>query len=550
MEPTLQQKIIIDHNGNAVVIAAPGSGKTFVVSQKIKRNLVGLQEHEGIIAISYTNKASTELRNRSLSNGENPKSSFFGTIDKFNLSEILIPFGKLLFGIPTNKIKIVKMDSLEEFEIKALVWIDRNLSLKSLDQEKLSLLISYFSQGIILIETIGILSNYILRQSIACQKYIKAKYRFIYIDEYQDSGEHQHEIFIQIKNLGINAIAVGDLNQSIFAFSGKDAKFLKELSENNEFKYFKLDKNHRCHPSIINYSNFLLNEKTELIPDVEPRVFHLNIEGNESSIGQYLDRKLVDLKKTFQLEHNNQIALLTRGSRTAKILVNSLNTPNRYFVNNELDSNLNIWSQIFSNLLHYIYNDRYKFIDVIEVFTSYDKFTKAELHQLKKSKEVLQTIMIFDNFSLVELKEQFIKIANIIAPELHNDESISLLEEVLTNPDDLNSYKSANDDELIIMTLHKSKGLEFDLVIHLDLYEWVIPAKLPGPNSDFNNPIYSDYTQDLNLHYVGLTRAIKACILFTTTKRTNNQGELKNANFSEFINKIDIEKLRYKAKKS
>lgn len=83
MKPTEQQNLIIDHEGCSVVIAAPGSGKTFVLSQKIKKNLKTLLDHQGVIAISYTNKASIELKNRSLSNGEDPKGSFFGTIDKF-----------------------------------------------------------------------------------------------------------------------------------------------------------------------------------------------------------------------------------------------------------------------------------------------------------------------------------------------------------------------------------------------------------------------------------------------------------------------------------
>ncbi|WP_343625646.1 ATP-dependent helicase [Flavobacterium lindanitolerans] len=549
MEPTEQQKIIIDYDGNSVVIAAPGSGKTFVISQKIKKNLELLKEHEGIIAISYTNKASTELKNRSLSNGENPKSSFFGTIDKFNLSEILIPFGKLLFGIPSNDIKIIKGDSLEDFEAKELEWIERNLSLESLDSQKRNVLISYFLEGIILIETIGLFSNYVLRHSVACQKYIKSKYRYIYIDEYQDSGEHQHDIFLQIMNLGVNAIAVGDLNQSIYAFSGKDPKFLEDLSEDADFKYFKLDKNHRCHPSIINYSNYLLNDKTELIPDVKSRVFHIHTNGDESSIAAYIDNNLPKIKKGFGLKNNNQIALLVRGKKTAEILVNSLKTPNRYFVSNELDIDLNIWSLIFSNLLHYVFNYNYKFIDVIEVFTSYDKFIKSDLRKLNKAKKKLESTIKSDTINAVKLKEQFVDIAKIIAPTLENRESISLLEDVLNSADKMNSYKQASNEELIIMTLHKSKGLEFDVVIHLDLYEWVLPAKRPGENNDFNNPIYPSYIQDLNLHYVGITRAIRGCILLTSTQRTNSAEQIKSGKPSEFITFKNIKNLRYTSPK-
>ncbi len=96
------------------------------------------------------------------------------------------------------------------------------------------------------------------------------------------------------------------------------------------------------------------------------------------------------------------------------------------------------------------------------------------------------------------------------------------------------------------MTLHKSKGLEFDLVIHVDMYEWIFPNKRPGPNDDFDNPLYGDWRQDLNLHYVGITRARKACFLISSTKRTNNNGLQKNAKDSEFLKQNNIQSLRYK----
>lgn len=552
MEPTQQQKIILEYNGNSVVIAAPGSGKTFVVSQKIKKNLISLKEHEGIIAISYTNKASNELRRRSLSNGENPKSSFFGTIDKFNLSEILIPFGKLIFGKPKKELKIIKGALLSDYNTKGLEWIDRNTPLLELDAIRLKTLVSLFLEGIILIETIGVLSNHILNSSIACNKYIKSKYKFIYIDEYQDSGSNQHDIFLKIISLGIVGVAVGDLNQSIFAFSGKDSKFLNELSSSKNFKYFKLDKNHRCHNSIINYSNYLLNSKTELIPipDVESKVFKCKTSGDESSIAQFIDSKINDLKKAFSLERNNQVAILVRSSRTAKILTSNLKTKNRFFLTSELDSNLNVWSAIFSNLLYYLYNKQHTFIDVIEVFTTYDKFSKNEILELKKSKLKLESFISQNTTDMELLKVEFVNIAKIISPELKSQESIELLEKTLSNYEDLSSYKPANENELVIMTLHKSKGLEFDVVIHLDLYDWIIPKKRLTIPNDFSSVSYENYTQDLNLHYVGLTRAIKGCILITSTKRTNSQNETRNAKDSEFLSLNGIEKLIWKSSKA
>lgn len=549
MKPTEQQILILDYDENSVVIAAPGSGKTFVLSEKIKKNLKTLHEHQGVIAISYTNKASTELKNRSLSNGENPMSSFFGTIDKFNLSEIIVPFAKHLFKIPEFEIKISKISSLPNDEKDNFNWFHRNLILDEISEEIIDVLKIYFLKGLIMIETIGILANYIFSNSIACQNYIKARYKYIYIDEYQDSGFEQHQIFKKIKFLNIKAVAVGDLNQSIYAFSGKDAKYLEELTKDDSFKYFKLDKNHRCHPSIINYSNFLLNPKTELIHTDHNLISFARIEGNEKDIATWLDNKIDVIQKALNIEKRNQIAILTRTTRTGEMINLELKVPHKLSVSNELDINLNVWSAIFSNLLHFLYDDSFKFIDVIEVFTTYDKFNSSDLKKIKNAKSAIEKQIAAKKIDLEKLISEFIKVAKIIAPHSENSESIELLKAVLLNPIELKSYEPANENEVNILTLHKSKGLEYDFVFHLDLYEWVFPNKKPGPNNDFNNPVYGDWTQDLNLHYVGITRARKGCFLISSTKRTNNEGLTKNGKDSEFIWLNKIEDLRFKNKK-
>lgn len=549
MKPTKQQKLILDHDGDSVVIAAPGSGKTYVLSEKIKKNLKNLIEHQGVIAISYTNKASIELKNRSLSNGENPMSSFFGTIDKFNLSEIIVPFAKHLFGIPKFEIKISKISSLPNDERDCYNWFNRNLTLDRISEENIAVLKTYFLKGIIMIETIGILANYVFSNSLACQKYIYSRYKYIYIDEYQDSGFEQHQIFKKIKFLNIKAVAVGDLNQSIYAFSGKDAKYLDELTQDNTFKYFKLDKNHRCHPSIINYSNYLLNPKTELIQTKQNLIFFNRIEGNENDIAKWIDTIIENIQNAFKIEKRNQIAILTRTIRTGEIINQELKTAHKLSISNELDLNLNVWSAIFSNLLHFLYDKDFKFIDVIDVFTSYEKFNSSDLKKLRNSKIAIEKLNSTEVLDKQKLNSEFIKVAKIIAPDSENLESIELLNAVLNNPLELKSYEPPSENEVTIMTLHKSKGLEYDFIFHLDLYEWVFPNKQPGPNGDFNNPKYGDWTQDLNLHYVGITRARKGCFLISSTKRTNNEGVIKNAKDSEFIWKDKIENLRFKEKK-
>ena len=62
MNPTEEQKNAIDYSQSMVIIAKPGSGKTFVISEKIRNILPALPDYKGVIAISYTNKASDELK--------------------------------------------------------------------------------------------------------------------------------------------------------------------------------------------------------------------------------------------------------------------------------------------------------------------------------------------------------------------------------------------------------------------------------------------------------------------------------------------------------
>ena len=105
-EPTKEQQRIIDDNGNVAVIANPGSGKTFTIVEKIKVISEQLQSYQGVVAISFTNKASDELRLRCRNQGISVKQSFFGTIDKFYINQIIIPFARHI----THK--------LPEFDIK------------------------------------------------------------------------------------------------------------------------------------------------------------------------------------------------------------------------------------------------------------------------------------------------------------------------------------------------------------------------------------------------------------------------------------------------
>ncbi len=543
MNPTDQQQEIIDYPSNAVIIAAPGSGKTFVVSEKIRKFFEQLLEFEGVVAISYTNKSSNELRERCLRNGINSKSSFFGTIDKFFISEIIIPFAKHVFGIPANDIKIVKIDSLSEDEQNSFSWFSRGTTLDNLTDENIEILKYFFLKGIISIESVGVFADYIFTNSLACKNYIKARYKYIFIDEYQDSGANQHEIFLKIVGLGVVGVAVGDLNQSIYAFSGKNSRFLSSLRQDEHFKPFFLTQNHRCHPSIINYSNYFLDPTVPLMEADELRVVFCSIQGGDQAIANWIDQRVERIKQMFQIQQNSDIAILTRWNRKIDAMKGFLVTPTKVSITADLDMSLNVWSSIFSSLLRFVYDPTFRFIEVVEVFTTFDRLNKPSIKALLILKEEIAAL--FQNeIDADAIRNKFILVAQIIAPNSQNQESVELLDEVLRSQELLDSYRPARPDQLNLMTIHKSKGLEFDVIIHLELNEWVFPQKRPGANNDFNNPVYTDLSEDRNIHYVALTRAKKGCILLNGSQRTNNDGETRQARDSEFIWQDNIRTLR------
>ncbi|SEO09612.1 DNA helicase-2 / ATP-dependent DNA helicase PcrA [Mucilaginibacter gossypiicola] len=526
-----QQKIINYESGSLVIIANPGSGKTYVISEKIKLILPRIMEFKGVIAISYTNKASNELKQRCFKDGLDPKGSFFGTIDKFYLREIILPFGKMLFGIPYNDISVIKLKDIDEERQEECLWIADLAGGETLSKTQIKILKKLFLGGILVLETISLLALYVFDHSIACRHYLKARYTHIFIDEYQDCGLEQHQIFLQIKNLGLTAIAVGDANQSIFQFSGKSSEFLIDLGKRKtEFKLFPLDFNHRCHPSIVNYSLLLLNSEAELLQSKEICVFEKQVVGKEDQIASWLNTAIPSISKQFAVAEMHKIAILVKNGRTGSIINQNLSLAHKYFENTPLDEDFTMWSGIFRDLLNLCFDRTLSRTSFVESFIDTNANRKTAIAVLQLIKE-LEVGLNIKSPAVDELIKQFIAIAIALHPAGTNKRSIELLRDILATPIMLDVYRPAQSTEVQIMTLHKSKGLEFDAVFHLDLCEWILPQK--AINSGKTE--FPDLTQDVNLHYVGITRAKKCCVLIHSTKRTNFKMEIKPGNPSEFL---------------
>lgn len=132
--------------------------------------------------------------------------------------------------------------------------------------------------------------------------------------------------------------------------------------------------------------------------------------------------------------------------------------------------------------------------------------------------------------SFIEKCCSFMRLMGYIDFDKEND----AVRSVWANKSLMKLFMPVTDDEIQLMTLHKSKGLEFKIVLHLDMEEWSFPHRIPGVNrSDIN---YPSLEEDTNLHYVGITRAEECCILVQTSMRRNANGGYAPSIPSYFLN--------------
>lgn len=226
------------------------------------------------------------------------------------------------------------------------------------------------------------------------------------------------------------------------------------------------------------------------------------------------------------------------------MFTNHLRLSTDFFESHPLESDFGLWSNLFCQLLKYYCDFPITAQEIIEASSMI--LTPQEIRIIRRA------IVKIKKIKQDDLSIPLICIAKMLLPNSESKKSKQLLKESLEG-DIVQFFSPAKDDEIQIMTIHKAKGLEFDVVFHLDLYEWSFPSKMPGPGTDFDNPVYPSIEQDINLHYVAVTRAKKACILCTSTKRIKKKWqseelEVKSGSPSEFLTRESLIKLRKKLK--
>lgn len=524
--PTHQQTNAIEYGHSMVITACPGSGKTTVIKEKIRNVTSELPSYKGVIAITFTIKASEELELRCKKDAHDTKNSFFGTIDSFCLSEIILPFLKKVWGGDPSQCRIVKKLGLPYSNYIAktkkpsptLEEIDSDQGFKRL-----------YDEGILVMNTFSGLALKILNNSLSSRRYIKSRYSHAFIDEYQDVSLSQHQLFLKLNELGLTTVAVGDIWQSIYEFRGGSSALLMELVSNKEvFKHFEINLNHRCHPSIINYASRLLDKNFQLLETPSINVYRKRIKGRLIEIGDTISEEISTWlnENKWGLTKPNEIAILTRKEDSLTLLSLGLKLNYRLYIDTPLDKIETECSSLFINLLKYKYDQKNTTQEVINKTNIQLELEGSQLVKVRRKIKKLRNTDIAQ-----DLVDEFNTIAQLIGLKSIKDDNDALIE-TLKDEILLKQFRPTNDQEIQMMTLHKSKGLEFKLVLHFDMDEWSFPFR---EWNDKNIPIYPTLQQETNLHYVGITRAENCCILINAEKRLNRQGNFNKTQESYFF---------------
>lgn len=542
MEPTQIQRDIINEDGNTVVLASPGSGKTFVMSEKIKRLLRSedMREYQGLIAISYTRKASMHLKRKSLTDGVREKNSFFGTIDSFCLTQIILPFGSYVMGYPNKEIIPIAEKDIDKDKRVDFEWIGSiHPDYKDIKKPVWQKIYELYLEGFVLINSLELIALHIIKKCLACRAHLKARFKYVFFDEFQDADTYTNGIFQELVELGLVANAVGDPNQSIFGFAHKVSKYLEALETTPGFTSFRLADNFRCSAPIVNYSNRLLDENCELIETDEEGVELITVSGDEEKVAEYLTEYIEKDCEKWKVEDLSQVAVLVRSRVTQTYIDNNLEIPHRVVQSTPLDDDVNPRSRLYALLLQFYFDNNMPFLAVLDEYADYDLFAKNVKQRLLILRDAIRAV---DNAAIAdEFPNLFKAVADIVLAKYQVGSSLNHLQTVLASERLIDTYKPLNKDEVVIMTLHKAKGLEFDIVYHLNMNEFEIPYKEFDENWVAS---YPNEEQDLDLHYVGVSRARKLCVLITNTERHNSKDEKKKSQPSIFLSRNGVEKLR------
>lgn len=281
--------------GHCVVIAPPGSGKTELLTARLAQDFVDeIPAPHGAACITYSNPAAGELSRRLGRLGVERRSNLFvGTVHSFAWTQIVRPFAPLVGREYLLEAKVATEAAQDEaFEVaRQAVFgaedpyglrstMDRRRKLITLDDVSddrfggeldAALAIRYGQEleahGLVDFDDMVRIAVELVDQFDFVRRVLVARFSKLYVDEYQDLGPGLHELVLKLCFRGAGSatlFAVADPDQCIYVFSGADPRLVQELADRDDVSGVRLKRNYRSADEIIQASVNLLPEPIEV----------------------------------------------------------------------------------------------------------------------------------------------------------------------------------------------------------------------------------------------------------------------------------------------
>ena len=557
-----QKEAVKKTKGPLIILAGAGSGKTRVLVSKV---IYLIKNHNinpsNILMITFTNKAAKEMKKRiNLILKSKNKLGFIGTFHSLCARILRIDGSKL--GIENRYIiydesdqlkvikKIIKENSFTEFtpsyalnrisSAKNEMISPSNFLKFFSDHRSKDIAIIYSKYQKILLKNAALDFDDLLiktielfQKSAATLTKYQNIYRFVLVDEFQDTNLVQYVLtkLLAIKNKNITV--VGDFSQSIYSWRGADIKNLEKFK--NDFPQttiFKLEKNYRSTQIILDFAHeIILKNKTHPI-------LHLTAENergeeilffeadNEQEEGIFI---VNEIRRLLENNVSQSIALLYRTNAQSRVLEEvflhfsmpyTLIGGVRFYERREIKDIIS-YIRLFINPNDELSKDRIiklgkrkwdKFKDLYNSIK--DKIQNLPTEQIiNKIFESTGYLEFFDekdpeDFSRLEnIKE--LKSVAIRFPNVSNFlEQVALVESEYFESE----KRHPNEEGIKLMTLHQSKGLEFDTVFITGVEEGLLPHSRSIED-------FFQLEEERRLFYVGITRARQRLYILSAKKR-------------------------------
>ena len=626
-----QYEAVVNTKGPCLVIAGAGSGKTKVLTHKIAYIM---QEENAkpwdILAITFTNKAANEMKER-IANlvGDNVKDMWVGTfhsicvrilrrfIDRIGFDTSFIIFDTSdqktliknclkdlaiddkLFNERSvqSEISNAKNDMLEPFQYTAKAMGDYR-------KEKIATVYELYQKRLKENNAIDFddIINYtikILMENPDVLEYYSNKFKYVLVDEYQDTNKAQFTLITLLASKNGNITVVGDNDQGIYSFRGADISNI--LNFEKDFpgtKIIKLEQNYRCTGNILKAANAVIKNNevkyakklwTENEIGKLPKVY---LADNEYDEGSYIVEQIEHLKREEYYKYSDFAILYRMNTQSRAIedifrrenipykiigglkfyerkeikdiiaylrliqntsdnlsLKRIINEPKRgigktsldsieELANNEGISMYKIIKDAQQYGLNRIYLKSRDFINVIEELRQKQKdLTISELIKLTLKKTGYMQALKDEKTIEAENRIENLDEFLTVAIEFEEQFAENTLADFLEGITLSSDLDNMEEteDSVTLMTLHSAKGLEFPVVFLVGMEEGIFPGY-----KSIGEP--KELEEERRLCYVGITRAKENLFLTCSKKRTIFGSTSCNA-VSRFLKEIPKELL-------